>query len=266
LHFINYNGILLSEAEAPATVDGSVFRFSEGLFESMLSTEGRLQLSHYHFDRLMRGMHHYGYPVPSHFTQNFLEDEVTKTIEKNGNAPCSRVRFQVKKERQEFHFLVECTTIAEEVFAYNSIGWKLGLIDSSLKAFDLSGNHKNINIPLYTRGADMASQSGWNDILLVHNGWIVESGGANIFWVKNGVISTPPLSEGCIEGTMRRYVIESLNSSNPVKMQHLSTADLLAADEVFLTNAVRRLKWVAQIGSTIYSNALSAQIYGRLFS
>jgi branched-chain amino acid aminotransferase len=265
LEYVNYNGHLIAANEAPPLVQGSAFRFPRGLFESMLLLEEDLQLAGYHFDRLILGLKQLNYRVPTFFTQQFFLHEVLRTAEKQ-EAPFFRVRFQVQADEDDFQYLVETMPVTEDVFSLNQEGWILGLAESDLKDFDAHGNLKIINIPLYTQGPGLAGSAGWNDVLLVRGNQVIESGGANIFWIRDGVVCTPPLSQGCIEGTMRRHLMTRLMDQLPLRELGLTIEELNRADEVFLTNAVRRIKWVRQIGQNTYINRLTTKIHSQLFA
>jgi len=265
LHYLNYNGSIIPANEAPDFVEGSVFRFPQGLFESMLVKNDFLQLYDYHYERLRKGSEHLELTIPSFFNLSFFVEETLRTIAHNTACVYHRVRFQIAVRDGHFSYLIETSQLEEDIVAYNKTGWTLGLIDLSLKEFDEGGNLKRINIPLYTKGAAIASEQGWNDVLLVHGDQIVESGGANIFCVRDGKIFTPPLEAGCIEGTMRRFLIRSLRGQYQFCETKLNVADVLNADEVFLTNAIRRVKWVEQIGNRNYTNRISTEIYNTLF-
>jgi len=265
MHYINFNGSIIPAATAPPPVEGSVFRFSGGLFESILVIDGRVQLTAYHFDRLIKGAVSFGYELPVFFTFNFFEEELLKTIAANTYEQDQRIRFQLHGENGKLQYLAEVSSITPDVYAFNDTGWKLGLTAGRLKTFDETGNLKTINIALYTNSTAIAAAHGWNDILLVKDRKIVESGTANIFWIKDGNIFTPPLKEGCIEGTMRRHLLKELQERCPVHEKELYVTGLMQADEVFLSNAVRRIKWVQQIADATYSNKLVSELHSWLF-
>ena len=94
----------------------------------------------------------------------------------------------------------------------------------------------------------------WNDALVLNSqGNIIESSISNIFWIKSNEIYTPPVSEGCIAGIMRANWIAVLKEKGiPVVEMPLNKDLLLQADEVFLTNSVRKIRWVRQFESTYY--------------
>lgn len=72
-------------------------------------------------------------------------------------------------------------------------------------------------------------------IMLNRDGYISEGSGENVFVVNDGVVHTPPISDGCLEGITRDSVIKLLGDANVVVKEHsLTRAALYYADEVFL--------------------------------
>jgi len=73
-------------------------------------------------------------------------------------------------------------------------------------------------------------------LMLNHKGEISECTGDNIFLVKHGVLRTPPLDAGILEGITRNAVIQLAEAANiPVQQMALTRHDLFTADECFLT-------------------------------
>ena len=73
-------------------------------------------------------------------------------------------------------------------------------------------------------------------IMLNINGEVAECTGDNIFLVKHGVLRTPPLHAGILEGVTRNAVIELAQAASiPVQEMALTRHDVYAADECFLT-------------------------------
>jgi branched-chain amino acid aminotransferase len=79
--------------------------------------------------------------------------------------------------------------------------------------------------------------------------------------VSNGVLYTPSLSDGCLAGTMRMQVI-NLALKNGLKVYEcpILPSNLLVADEVFLTNAVRGITWVGGYRTKRYFNTTARKI------
>lgn len=85
------------------------------------------------------------------------------------------------------------------------------------------------------RGADEA-------ILLNTRGEVAEAASSNLFIVRDGRLVTPPVDAGILPGITRRQVLRLAHTQGIDAAEHtLLPADLLAADEIFLTNAVVEL-------------------------
>lgn len=149
----------------------------------------------------------------------------------------------------------------------NEAGLTLGIADGLIKAFDLTANLKSANGLIYALAARQAKENKWNDALVLNNDQhIIESSIANVFWVKNGKIYTPPLTEGCVAGVMRAYILErALAQGFDIEQKALPVAELMDADEVFLTNAIRHVKWVANIADKAYGNVETQRFSGIIF-
>ena len=104
-----------------------------------------------------------------------------------------------------------------------------------------------------------------NDCLVLNTaGKIVDSTIANLFIIKENVIRTPSLDQGCVNGVMRRYLLESLSVAGYVISEtSISIQDVATADEVFLTNAISGIRWVKQFANVNYGNAKTIEIYSR---
>ena len=113
-----------------------------------------------------------------------------------------------------------------------------------------------------------AKKEKWNDAILLNtDGRLCDTTIANIFLIKDEMVYTPALTEGCIAGVMRRNLIEKLTAANYKLVEgKLSVDELLDADEVFLTNSIYNMRWVQSIGDKKYSNTQTQKIYAAFFS
>lgn len=99
-----------------------------------------------------------------------------------------------------------------------------------------------------------AQSQGWNEVVLLNErGEVAECTTANIFFVKDGKVATPPLSSGCLEGVTRGLLLE-LAPLQDVSLteQTLTPEDLYAADEVFITSTNRSLLGISEIAGHKY--------------
>ena len=81
-----------------------------------------------------------------------------------------------------------------------------------------------------------AVQAGYDEAIMLNAaGYVSEGSGENIFVIKGGVVTTPPASDGCLEGITRHTAITLLRSNDvEVREQSLTRAALYYADEVFM--------------------------------
>lgn len=265
----------MSASEASLPVDNKAFRYGLGLFETMLVLNGAIELQSYHAERLFSGAARLGLKLSPHSDEDWLRDEVLRTVRKNKLERLCRVRLQIhpgsgglfENLNAQSEYIIECFPLDEQITRLNENGLVLGMAEGLQKSPDSLANLKTSAALIYAGAARQAKENGWNDALILNtSGNIIESTIANIFWIKDAIIYTPPLSEGCIAGVMRRKLLTDLPRVGfVVREAILSKAALAQADEVFLTNAIRRIKWVAEISGQKYPSVFASKIYGHLF-
>ena len=92
-------------------------------------------------------------------------------------------------------------------------------------------------------------KAGYDEaILLDERGLVAECSGENLFTVRDGVIATPPLSAGILDGINRRSVIQvARDLGYTVLERDVTRTELYLADEVFLTGTAAELVPVREI-------------------
>lgn len=270
----NLNGKLLPADALVLKASNSALRYGFGLFETMLLQEGQIMLANYHWERLFEGLRKLEFNIPAYFTSAYLQEEMLKTVRKNDFEKLCRIRLQVFTDIEGFFtqeqklpgFLIECFTTEKSTIGWNENGWISGIAQGMYKNNDNFANLKSCNALPYVIAAQQARVHGWDDALILnHQSHIIESTIANIFWVKDEQLYTPPLSEGCIAGVMRRHLMNECRKLDISIQETLLTFELLKdADEVFLTNAIRRMKWVKQIQATAYKHSFTRDLYKQL--
>ena len=94
-----------------------------------------------------------------------------------------------------------------------------------------------------------AQQAGAAEgVMLNEQGYVAECTGDNLFVIKKGVISTPPINAGILAGVTRAVVFELANKSGiPIKEEDLTRYDILVADECFLTGTAAEVIAAVQL-------------------
>lgn len=271
MDLININGTILPAKDAGVSADNGAFRYGYGLFETMLVKSGSIRLKEYHWDRLYDGLKQLFFEPAVLMTREWLEAEVLRTVSKNKANDLCRVRLQLyakggglySNESRQPEFIIECFAIEPDTLLLNSNGLTAGIATGVNKSEDTLSNLKSCNALIYAVAARQAKANKWNDALICNiKGNIIESTIANIFWIKEGELYTPPLAEGCVAGVMRRHVLNTVTVTEKI----LNEQTLLAADEVFVTNAIKGIKWVKGIGGREYSNQVTQNIFNSVLN
>jgi branched-chain amino acid aminotransferase len=266
MSFANYNGKIAEAAALVLPLSNSAFRYGNGLFETMLVQNGHIRLAHAHWQRLFGGLAQLGFVVPPLFTPAMLQEQVLRTVRRNALSHLCRVRLQVfggnggifGPEEPQLHYLIECYPLQQHDIELNINGLVLGIATGLAKSTDMLSTLKSASALVYAAAARQARQNKWNDALVLNQyGRIADSIVANVFWVEDNVIYTPPLSEGCIAGVMRGHLLATVNN---IVEKPLDVAALANAGEVFLTNAIRGVRWVATVDDTRYTCGIAMHI------
>jgi branched-chain amino acid aminotransferase len=267
----NLNGKIVADQDATVSTDNGAFRYGISLFETMLVQDGAIRLAQYHWDRLFQGISQMQFAVPALLNAAALEKEVLRTVSRNHLDHLCRVRLQVFApggsifgvEDRQMQYIIACYPVQETAVNFNENGLVTGIATGLAKSNDSLANLKTGNALVYAMAARQAHNNKWNDSFVLNTtGNIIESSIGNVFVCKGGKWYTPPLSEGCIAGVMRRHIIAT---TGIIDESPIDVAQFLAADEVFISNAIKGIKWVRSVGDTNYqgqqTRALCAEIF-----
>lgn len=270
-----YKGAFIPSGTALVSADSRALRYGDGLFETIKLINNTIHLADAHFDRLFHGLQLLNFDIPKHFTRQSITDNILQLCKKNKTEKAARVRLSVLRgnggpydpESMQPELLIQCWPLPEHITALNQNGLQLDIYPDARKACDIFANLKSNNYLPYLLTAQFAKKHQLNDAVLLNVfDRICDASIANIAWIKNGTIFTPPLSEGCVAGVMRRYLLEQCETITGISMiEQAGTAeDLMQADEMFLTNAISGIRWVAACGTKQYKHQLTTQLYDQL--
>lgn len=271
--YFNYNGKIL-EADTPiAPPDNRGLRYGDGLFETIKYKNGHLILLDEHFARLWKGMQLLQFEPSKLFTPDFLQKEILQLVNKNKHAE-ARVRIAVIRGNGGLYdaknhlpnYIIQSWPLASNNAVINENGLQLCIYQDAKKSLDAFSNSKHNNFLPYFMGALSAKKNHCNDaIILNSNGNIADTTIANIFLIDDRIIYTPSLAEGCIAGVMRKFILQELEQLGYIIHETaLTTEILMNADEVFLTNSIYNIRWVAAVDDKKYSNEIVRKIYEQL--
>jgi len=269
-HFI-FNGKIYQLTDPVIGPGNRGLRYGDGLFETMKMVNGNILQQADHFERLWQGLRVLQFEMPRLFTQGSLITAIRSIARKNNHENMARIRLNIFRGEGGLYdavnntpnYIIETWALAEENGQWNSNGLVAGIFEDAKKSCDMLSNIKHNNYLLYVLAALKSKQEKWNDAIVLNQfGRIADTTIANIFLVKDEMVFTSSLSEGCVAGTMRKALINHLEQNNiALKEMAVTVQDILNADEVFFTNSIYNIRWVRQIGNTVYENDLTQKIY-----
>lgn len=120
---------------------------------------------------------------------------------------------------------------------------------------------KSINRLSNVMMAQQAMEHDAEEALILQDDILLEGATSNVFVVADGVVSTPPISHEMLAGVTRSVVMDICRSRYKMKEQVITTAQLLAADEVLLTSSSRGVVPVTQIDDMTIGSGVPGPIY-----
>ncbi|MEX2014648.1 MAG: aminotransferase class IV [Candidatus Saccharimonadales bacterium] len=241
---VSINGELFSPEEAKISAIDRGLMFAHGAFETFRISEGKIFLYDEHFARLGKSLKaldinwaHDKYKHP-----RWVKDISAKIpAEKDG-----RIRFCVTSgiEDEQPNVIIYLTLIDK----FSPTEKKAKILKSITRHkpeyFNATGFRiKSMDYSyLYLARQELGDESQ-EGILLNQEGYVSEALTANIFWIKDGKIYTPPLSLGILAGTVRGWLMDNFD----VEEKLIKQDELLRADEVFLTTGASYLVGIGQV-------------------
>ncbi len=269
-NFITINGELVESEKVLFKHTNRAFRYGDGVFESIRVINGTIPFLRYHVERLKRACAFLKFKTDHFLTEAFLKQQLCALISKNAIHEGGKIRITVFREdgglyaplTNRANFCIEATALEANQFEINSKGLQVELYSEIKKQCHPLSNYKTNNcLPYVMAGIFKAEQKFDDCILLNDKSHVCEAISSNLFLVINGALYTPALAEGCLDGVMRKIILEQapkhrINIYEPVILPN----DLLRADEVFLSNSIQGIQWVGSYKSKRYFNTTSKKI------
>jgi branched-chain amino acid aminotransferase len=270
MSYVFHKGELLSDASATIAKDNRAFRFADGFFESMRIVNGKALYLESHYARIIATAAALKIQPTEDFSLNTLRSEIQELLQRNAITAGGRMRITFYRKSTGFYlpkqdemtYFIEAEPLPDNEFVLNSSGRQVDIFMDFKKEVNKLSVFKTLNCQLYVQAAIYARDKGLDEALIQNSKLsIIESNSSNLFIVSNGVLYTPTLEDGPVAGTMRMNII-NLALENKIKVYEctLNPHNLLAADEMFLTNAVRGIEWVVGYRTKRYFNDMSKRL------
>jgi branched-chain amino acid aminotransferase len=260
--WIFLGGEFVKKEDAVVSVFDHGFLYGDGVFEGIRVYSGNVFRLDAHLKRLFESAQSIMLKIP--YTQEEMTQLIVDTIRKN-ELDSAYIRVVVSRGKGNLGLdpsscpMPNVIIIAEQLALYPKEfyeqGIKIASVPSRRNRPDvLSPQVKSLNYLNNILVKLEANQAGVQEALMLNDqGYVTEGSADNIFIVKNGVIYTPPVYLGALEGITRNAIIDVARAKGyEVKESPFTRHDVYVADEVFLTGtAVEVIAVIAVDGREI---------------
>ena len=270
---VNFNGTLV-ENTANSLIENRGFLFGDAVFETCKIVNNRVLFLEDHYFRLMSSMRILRMEIPMHFTMEFLEEEFLNLVKANAMENSARVRMTVFRnhggfylpETNEISYLIQSTELKSTEYSMDGKSYEVDLFKDFYVTKQLLSTIKSTNKAVHITGSIFANENGLQNCLLLNDAKnVIEALNGNVFMFKDGKLITPPVSEGCLNGIMRKQLL-SLAKKMDVEVQEapISPFDLQKAEELFVTNVISGIQSITKYRKKEFTNQLASQLIEQL--
>jgi branched-chain amino acid aminotransferase len=249
---INFNGILQG-SDTNLLDQNRGFLYGDGVFETLKIVGGKILFFEDHYFRLMAAMRIVRMEIPMNFTLEYLEEQVLSLVEKNKIEQSARARITVYRNNGGFYlptnntvsFLIQTSAIENPVYSISEKEYEVDLYKDFYIPKQLLSTLKTTNKMIHVTGSIYAKENDLDNCILLNDSKnVVEALQGNLFMRMGNTLITPPISEGCLNGIMRKQILSLAKKETNLEVveQVISPFDLQKADELFVTNVIRGIQ------------------------
>ena len=273
MSYFIYNGIPVDKDSPLFPASSRSYRYGDGFFESMKVSEGRLMHGYLHQLRIDKSLLLLKMQAPECFEHSSLEDQIERFC-KSKKISNARVRATYLREADGFYqpknqytqVLVEISPIEYSGYPLNTEGYIVGNYKELVKNSNFISTLKTNSSLIYTMAGIYAKENDLDECILYNEfGRVCEGISCNIFMVSGEFITTPPLSEYCVDGVMRKLVLQLAQSYGyQINERPIQEIDLMTADELFFTSATRGIQWVGNYMGKSFRSTIAKVLSDKL--
>ena len=274
---VNVNGVVTDGDHAVVSVFDHGFLYGDGVYETLRTYNRQPFLLDRHLARLRASAHRLALDVPP--TDGDLETRIRQTMGRVNPGGEVTVRILVTRGVGELtydpaacphptvviiarpHRDTPDTMLRDgvSVVVASVLRNHPRSVDPSIKSNNLLNNVLAMQ--------EAIRQGAYEAILLNHRAELAECSQSNLFAVRDGVVLTPPLDAGLLEGVTRNFLFEvGADIGVPVREAVLREADLKRVDELFITSTTREVIPVVRVGKRAIGSGRPGPIASRLLT
>ena len=271
---INFNGII-QDSDLQLTVSNRSFLYGDGVFETLKIVNNKILFFEDHYFRLMASMRIVRMEIPMTFTMEYLEEQISKLVEVLAIKDAARVRFTVFRNEGGFYlpndnsisFVIQASKLENIRYKIPKIQFEVDLYKDFIVPSQLLSTLKTANKITHVTASIFAKENQLDSALLINETKnVIEAANGNLFMLMGNKLITPPISEGCLNGIMRKQIITLAKQIDSVEVIEaaISPFDLQKADELFITNVIVGIQPITKYRKKEFEVRLANQLLEKL--
>jgi branched-chain amino acid aminotransferase len=271
---INYNGNIV-ESETNLLQNNRAFLYGDGVFETFKIVNSKILFLEDHYFRLMASMRILRMEIPMNFTMEFLESEILNLVQINEYQYSARIRITVFRDSDGFYlpnsnkisYIITSKSLEISFYKIEKSAYEVDLFKDFFVSKQLLSTLKTTNRLINITGSIFAKENDFDNCLLLNDEKnVVEALNGNVFILMEKKLITPSLSDGCINGIVRKQVIRLVQKFENIEMVETSISpfDLQKADELFITNIITGIQPITKYRKKEFQTKLSNELIIKL--
>ncbi|GGC78943.1 aminotransferase class IV [Flavobacterium lutivivi] len=271
---INFNGVFTDKSDF-ITASNRALLYGDAVFETLKVVDNKILFWEEHYFRLMSSMRILRMKIPMNFTIEYLEEQIISLTSKLNISSSARVRMTIfrndgglyRPDTNEVSFMITAKECPSKEYVFTKENYEVELFKDFHISKHLLSTLKTTNKITQVVASVFAKENGFEDCLLVNDDKnVIEGISGNIFMVLENHIITPPISDGCLNGIMRKQVINELKNFTDIVFEEksISPFDLQKADELFLTNVITGIQPITKYRKKEFSTRVSESLIKKI--
>jgi branched-chain amino acid aminotransferase len=271
---INFNGVI-QDSDLQLTVSNRSFLYGDGIFETLKIVNNKILFFEDHYFRLMASMRIVRMEIPMTFTLEYLEEQILKLVNALNFSDSARVRFTVFRNEGGFYlpndnsisFVIQASKLENIMYKISKIQFEVDLYKDFIVPSQLLSTLKTANKITHVTASIFAKENQLDSALLINETKnVIEAANGNLFILMGNKLITPPISEGCLNGIMRKQIISLAKQIDSVEVieASISPFDLQKADELFITNVIIGIQPITKYRKKDFEVRLANQLLEKL--
>ena len=271
---INFNGAL-QDSDFHMSFTNRSFLYGDGVFETLKIANNKILFWEDHYFRLMASLRIVRMDIPMSFTMEYIEEQILVLVRAMNIHESARVRFTAYRNSEGFYlpnnnsisFVIQASKLDNLKYNYDPTQFEVDLYKDFIVPKQLLSTLKTTNKITNVTASIFAKENQLDSTLLLkENKNVIEAANGNLFMLTENKLITPPISEGCLNGVMRKQIIAIAKQIDSVTVLEspISPFDLQKADELFITNCIIGIQPITKYRKKEFEVRMAKQLIEKL--